>query len=156
MYCVFAWLLQVGGGGVLGQLSINSMALPPILKFGSSYLRQKVCRAVITGEKCISLAISEPWAGSDVAGLRTKATFHAPKSASEEGYFVINGSKKWITGGLMADFFTCAVRTDGKGARGLSLLLLEKDMPGTHCGPGGLDCFAFLSVTDRCDCTLCG
>eukprot|EP00457_Paulinella_chromatophora_P006101 gb/GEZN01006119.1/.p1 GENE.gb/GEZN01006119.1/~~gb/GEZN01006119.1/.p1 ORF type:complete len:446 (-),score=98.63 gb/GEZN01006119.1/:323-1660(-) len=118
-------LARLGGGGVLNQLSINSMALPPILNFGSQDLKNKVCRAVITGEKFISLAISEPWAGSDVAGIKTTAV-------KQDGCYIVSGQKKWITGGTMADFFTCAVRTGSpsSGSQGLSLLLLEKEMPG--------------------------
>jgi alkylation response protein AidB-like acyl-CoA dehydrogenase len=58
------------GGGVLGQSAINSMALPPILNAGSQYLKDKVARDVITGKKHIALAISEPYAGSDVANIR--------------------------------------------------------------------------------------
>jgi len=116
-------LARVGGGAVLGQLGINSMALPPIIHAGSDYLREKVCRSVITGEKNIALCISEPWVGSDVANLRT--------SAKKEGdFYIVNGLKKWITGGAFADFFTVAVRTGGPGPLGISLLLLEKGMPG--------------------------
>lgn len=116
-------LARIAGGGVMGQLSINSMALPPIVMAGSKYLKDKVIRPVVTGEKCISLAISEPGAGSDVANIQTSAV-------REGDHYIVNGSKKWITGGLMADFFTVAVRTGGPGMGGLSLLLLEKGMPG--------------------------
>jgi len=116
-------LARIGGGGALGQMGINSMALPPILNFGSEYLKNLVLRDVITGKKNISLAISEPEAGSDVANIRT--------SARKEGdFYIVNGSKKWITGGLFADFFTTAVRTGEEGMGGISLLLLHKDMPG--------------------------
>eukprot|EP01125_Pyxidicula_operculata_P002132 TRINITY_DN12071_c0_g1_i1.p1 TRINITY_DN12071_c0_g1~~TRINITY_DN12071_c0_g1_i1.p1 ORF type:complete len:415 (-),score=98.04 TRINITY_DN12071_c0_g1_i1:60-1304(-) len=116
-------LARSGSAGVLGQAGINSMALPPILVAGSEYLKEKVCRPVITGKKHICLAISEPTAGSDVANI--KAT------AKREGdYYIVNGTKKWITGGLFGDFFTVAVRTGGDGMGGISLLLLEKDMPG--------------------------
>ena len=57
-------LAQLGGGGVLGQLSINSMALPPVISVGSQKMKDEVVRAVITGRKNICLAISEPGAGS--------------------------------------------------------------------------------------------
>lgn len=58
------------------------------------------------GEKVICLAITEPYAGSDVAGLRCEAKL------SEDGkYYIVNGEKKWITNGVFADFFTTAVRT---------------------------------------------
>ncbi len=114
---------RVGGGGVLGQAAINSMALPPILSVGSQYLKDLVCRDVVTGKKHICLAISEPWAGSDVANIRTSAV-------RVGDHFVVNGQKKWITGGTFADFFTVAVRTGGEGMSGISLLLIERNTPG--------------------------
>jgi len=120
-------LARIGGGAVLGQLGIDSMALPPILLAGSQYLKDKVARDVITGRKHISLAISEPSAGSDVANIKTTAVL------DESGqFYTVNGSKKWITGGNMADFFTVACRTgdEDSGMTGISLLLLEKGMPG--------------------------
>lgn len=56
------------------------------------------------GDKNIALAITEPWSGSDVAGVRT--------TAKEEGdEFVLNGAKKWITNGTFADYFVVAART---------------------------------------------
>ena len=116
-------MARLGGGGVLNQLGINSMALPPILHAGSDYLKNKVCRDVITGKKAICLAISEPYAGSDVANIRTTAV-------RQGDYYLVNGIKKWITGGLMGDYFTTAVRTGGEGFGGISLLLLERNMPG--------------------------
>jgi len=108
---------------VLGQMAINSMALPPILNAGSDYLKQKVCRDVIEGRKFICLAISEPGAGSDVAKIATTAV-------REGDFYIVNGIKKWITGGTMGDFFTTAVRTGDEGMGGISLLLIERDMPG--------------------------
>ena len=118
-------LARVGGSGVLGQLSINSMALPPIINEGADHLKQRVVREVVQGTKCISLAISEPSAGSDVANIESTAT-------DMGDHWLVNGTKKWITGGNMADFFTVAVRTGGRGMGGLSLLLLERTMPGIH------------------------
>jgi len=114
---------RLGGGAVLGQGAINSMALPPILSAGSEYLKQKVCRDVITCKKHICLAISEPTAGSDVANIKTTAV-------RQGDFYIVNGLKKWITGGLTGDYFTTAVRTGGPGMGGISLLLLEKGMPG--------------------------
>jgi alkylation response protein AidB-like acyl-CoA dehydrogenase len=86
-------------------------------------LKDKVARDVITGKKHIALAISEPYAGSDVANIRTTAR-------REGDFFIVNGVKKWITGGLTSDYFTTVVRTGGEGMGGISLLLLEKGMPG--------------------------
>ncbi len=79
---------------MLGQIGINSMALPPVMEHGSQYLRDKVCREVVTGKKNICLAISEPYAGSDVANIRTSAV-------RQGDHYVVNGTKKWITGGTM-------------------------------------------------------
>jgi len=116
---------RVAGAGVFGAAEIDSMALPPIVNFGSDYLKNKVGRDVVSGKKHIALAISEPWAGSDVAGLRTTAV-------RDGDFYVVSGSKKWITGGLTADYFTVAVRTGGPGMGGISLILLEKSMPGVN------------------------
>jgi alkylation response protein AidB-like acyl-CoA dehydrogenase len=54
-------------------MSINSMALPPIIKYGAAWMQEQVVRPVVTGNKNCSLMISEPYAGSDVANIRTTA-----------------------------------------------------------------------------------
>ena len=69
-----------GGSACLGQMSINSMALPPIIAHASNELKSLIVRDVIAGKKNIALAISEPSAGSDVAGIRTRATRSADGS----------------------------------------------------------------------------
>jgi len=71
------------------------------------------------------LAITEPYAGSDVANIRTEA-----KKTPDGKHYIVNGEKKWITNGVFADFFTVAVRTGGSGMGGISLLLIERSMPG--------------------------
>ncbi len=71
------------------------------------------------------MTISEPYAGSDVAGIRT--------TAKREGdFYIVSGQKKWITGGTYGDYFTTVVRTGGEGPGGISLLLLEKGMEGLN------------------------
>lgn len=115
----------VGPGGVLGQISINSMALPPIMTVGSKHVQDLVVQEVISGRKNISLAISEPTAGSDVSAIRLTG-----ERKPDGKTFVLNGQKKWITGGLMADFFTVVARTGGPGAAGISLLLVDAKSPG--------------------------
>merc|ERR1719499_1467322 len=99
------------------------MALPPVINAGPPHLREQVCRDVITGKKFASLMISEPGFGSDVAGIETTAV-------RDGDVFVVNGTKKWITGGMWSTWFTTAVRTGGPGMKGISLLLLHRDMPG--------------------------
>eukprot|EP01113_Clastostelium_recurvatum_P024127 TRINITY_DN287_c0_g1_i1.p1 TRINITY_DN287_c0_g1~~TRINITY_DN287_c0_g1_i1.p1 ORF type:complete len:1181 (-),score=481.34 TRINITY_DN287_c0_g1_i1:55-3597(-) len=117
---------RCGSGGVLwGLFAGLSIGLPPVLHFGSKYLKDKVCRDCLTGKKIICLAITEPEAGSDVANLTTEA-----KLTPDGKHYIVNGEKKWITNGVWADFFTVAVRTGGPGMGGVSLLLIERTMPG--------------------------
>lgn len=99
--------------------------MPPILHFGSQYLKDKVVKDCLAGTKNICLAITEPSGGSDVAGLLTEA-----KDMGD--HYLVNGEKKWITNGTFADFMTVAVRTgeEGSGFNGISFLLIERDMPG--------------------------
>lgn len=74
------------------------------------------------------LAITEPYAGSDVANIKCEAK----KSACGK-YYIVNGMKKWITGGIHADFFTTAVVTDPEnGMFGISLVLIERNFPGVR------------------------
>jgi alkylation response protein AidB-like acyl-CoA dehydrogenase len=102
---------RCGSGGVLwGLMGGMGIGLPPILHFGSDYLKQKVARKCLEGEEFICLAITEPYAGSDVANIRTTAV----KDPSGD-FYVVNGEKKWITNGIFADYFTVAVRTGGPG-----------------------------------------
>jgi len=120
---------RCGSGGVLWAIMGGmGIGLPPVLHFGSQHLKEKCARQCLTGEQFICLAISEPYAGSDVANIRTTAT----KDASGD-FYVVNGEKKWITNGVFADYFTVACRTGGPGIGGISLLLLERTMPGIEC-----------------------
>lgn len=117
---------RCGSGGVLWGLSGGlSIGLPPVLHFGTDSVKEKVVAPVLKGEKFICLAITEPYAGSDVANIQTTARL------SEDGkHYIVNGEKKWITNGTFADYFTTAVRTGDEGAFGVSLLLIERTMPG--------------------------
>ena len=113
---------RCGSGGVVwGLFGGLSIGLPPVQKFGSKALQQKVVRPCLMGEKVICLAITEPYAGSDVASIQCEA-----KLSADGTHYVVNGEKKWITNGVFADFFTVAVRTGGKGMKGISLLLIER------------------------------
>ena len=119
---------RCGSGGVLwGIMGGLGIGLPPVYHFGSDYLKEKCVGPCLRGEKFICLAITEPYAGSDVASLRTSAV----KDPSGE-FYVVNGEKKWITNGVFADFFTVAVRTGGPGPEGLSLMVIERGMAGVE------------------------
>ena len=96
------------------------IALPPVWRFGSEEQKQRYLVPGIRGEKIAALAITEPDAGSDVAGIRTRAR-------RVDGGWAVNGSKMFITNGVRADFMVTAVRTtDEGGHRGLSFLIVDR------------------------------
>jgi alkylation response protein AidB-like acyl-CoA dehydrogenase len=113
------------GGGVGAGLGAHTgIATPPIYKFGTPDQHQRFLVPAIKGEKICALGITEPGAGSDVAGIRTTAK-------KVDGGYVVNGSKTFITNGVRADFLVCAVKTNEDGGHhGLSFLVLERDMAG--------------------------
>jgi len=114
---------RCGAGGLIAGLTIWTMALPPVMKFGTEKMKKEIVPQVIRGEKNISLCISEPTAGSDVAGLKSTAV-------KQGDHFVLNGTKKWITWATHADYFTVACRTGAEGRNGVSLLLVDRHSPG--------------------------
>ena len=115
-------IARCGSGGVVwGLFGGLSIGLPPVSHFGSDELRKRIVGPCLRGEKVICLAITEPYAGSDVANIQCEA-----KLSDDGKHYIVNGEKKWITNGVFADFFTVAVRTGGKGMKGISLLLIER------------------------------
>jgi len=121
-------LCRAGSAGVLwGFIGGLAIGLPPIIHEGSDYLKKKVVADCLNGTKFICLAVTEPWGGSDVAHLKTTA-----KLTEDGKYYIVNGEKKWITNGIFADYFTTAVRTGDDGPFGVSLLLIERNMPGVE------------------------
>ncbi|KDN52180.1 peroxisomal acyl-CoA-dehydrogenase [Tilletiaria anomala UBC 951] len=91
------------GDGLNGGMVIG---LPPILNFGSDELKAEIVEPVLAGDKFICLAVSEAFAGSDVMGTRTFA------QKQDDGSYIVNGTKKWITNGMFADYFTTLAKTD--------------------------------------------
>jgi alkylation response protein AidB-like acyl-CoA dehydrogenase len=114
-----------GSGGVAAGLNAHtSIAMPPIFNFGTEEQKQRWLVPGIAGEKIGGLGITEPGAGSDVAGISTFAE-------KVDGGYVVNGSKTFITNGVRADFLVCAVKTTKEGGHGgISFLVLEREMPG--------------------------
>jgi acyl-CoA dehydrogenase len=114
-----------GSGGVAAGLNAHtSIAMPPIFNFGTDEQKQRWLVPGIAGEKIGALGITEPGAGSDVAGISTFAE-------KVDGGYVVNGSKTFITNGVRADFLVCAVKTTKEGGHGgISFLVLEREMPG--------------------------
>ncbi|GAA6005841.1 hypothetical protein JCM11491_004030 [Sporobolomyces phaffii] len=97
------------GGMVIG--------LPPVMNFGSDALKKEIIPPVLAGKKFICLAITEAFAGSDVAGLRTTAV-----KTPDGKHYIVNGTKKWITNGHFSDYFSTGVNT----GNGLSMLLIPR------------------------------
>lgn len=123
-------LAQAGSGGLVASLMSHTIGAPPVAMLGSAELKRRVLPAVLAGERIAALAITEPSGGSDVSALRCTAV-------REDDHYVVNGEKTFITSGIRADYLTVAVRTDprAEGARGISLLLVEGDMPGLSRTP---------------------
>jgi len=116
-------LMRTGSGGFCAGLGSLNIAIPPILSMGTDEQKKRFVAPVLAGEKIAALGITEPGGGSDVANIRTTAV-------RDGDHYVVNGSKTFITSGCRADQLTCAVRTGGEGAHGVSLLVIEADSPG--------------------------
>jgi acyl-CoA dehydrogenase len=114
-----------GSGGVSAGIGAHvSIATPPVAQFGTHEQKERFLAPAIRGERIAALGITEPGAGSDVAGIRTFAR-------RVEGGYVVNGSKTYITNGVRADFVVTAVKTTEEGGhQGLSFLILEREMEG--------------------------
>lgn len=112
------------GGFTIAALVIQYMSAPYLLKHGSEELKQKYLRPVLSGDLISAVAITEPGAGSDVQQIKTTAI-------RDGDYYIVNGSKTFITNGYYGDFFITAVKTDPeKGNKGISLLLIDRNAIG--------------------------
>ncbi|KAI1845124.1 hypothetical protein JX265_002791 [Neoarthrinium moseri] len=101
-----------------GNMAGMVIGLPCIMNYMKDQQRKKaIMDEVFSGKKKMCLAITEAFAGSDVAGLRTTAT-----KTPDGKHYIVNGTKKWITNGVFSDYFVTGVKTD----RGLSVLLIER------------------------------
>jgi alkylation response protein AidB-like acyl-CoA dehydrogenase len=115
-------------GGIGMAIAVHAeMATPPILKFGTDEQKRRFLVPAIKGKKIAALAITEPSAGSDVSGIRTRAV-------QDGNDWVINGSKIYITNGVRADFYLVVTRTSDDQWGGLTLFLVEKETPGFTVG----------------------
>ena len=108
-------------------VSVHSLSSHPLLTFGTDEQKRRWLPEMLSGEQIGAYSLSEPQAGSDAAALQCKAT------KSDDGGYVINGSKSWITHGGRADFYTLFART-GEGSRGVSCFLVRGDLAGLSFG----------------------
>ncbi len=116
-------LSRPGVGGLVANLTVHSIGLPPVVNFATEEVKQQVVPSILDGSKRISLGITEPSGGSDVANLKTTARL-------EGDYYIVNGSKTFITGGMNANWTSTAVRTGGDGTSGISMLLIPMELEG--------------------------
>jgi acyl-CoA dehydrogenase len=113
-------------GGVATAFTVHSdMSIGHIAHRGTHEQKQRYLPPACAGEKIGAICVTEAHAGSDVAGLKTRAV------RTTEGW-VLNGSKTFITNGVYGDIYIIAARTDpaAKGSRGISLFIVDKDNPG--------------------------
>ena len=115
-------------GAVMGISVQCTMSTPSLYRYGSDELKEKYLKPAMAGDMVTSVAVSEPDAGSDVSGIKTRAV----RDGDE---WVINGSKMWITNGSQADWICMLVRTsDEAGFGGMSQIIVPTDTPGFSVG----------------------
>jgi alkylation response protein AidB-like acyl-CoA dehydrogenase len=115
-----------GGMGV--GYAVNALGSFPIIVGGTEEQKRRWLPPIAAGEKLIAFGLSEKAAGSDAGSMITRAE-------KDGDAYVLNGEKKWNTGGAVASFNTIfAVTEQGRGARGISAFVVEKDTPGYRVG----------------------
>lgn len=112
-------------GGIWTSLSVHNIALPPLISGAKEEIKKLVVPPVLAGKSFISLGVTEPSGGSDVAAIRTRGE---RKGSTIE----VNGSKTFITGGLRANWVLTAISTQDEGRSGISLLVIPTDLPGVE------------------------
>jgi alkylation response protein AidB-like acyl-CoA dehydrogenase len=108
-------------------ISIHNMAAWMIDHFGSEAVKAKYLPSLVTMEKMASYCLTEPGSGSDAASLKTTARRNGD-------YYVVSGTKQFISGAGVNEIYVTMVRTGGDGPKGISCLVIEKDMPGVSFG----------------------
>ncbi|NVJ87303.1 MAG: acyl-CoA dehydrogenase family protein [Algoriphagus sp.] len=115
-------------GPAIGYPLHSDIVMPYILHYGTEAAQQRYIPSMISGDYIGAVAMTEPGAGSDLQGMRSTAVDHGD-------YYLVNGSKTFITNGYLSDVVVVAVKTDpSKGAKGISLVLIDRDMEGFSKG----------------------
>jgi len=119
--CIIEEELSWGCSGVQTSLGANGLASAPVMLGGSEEVKREFGEELVATPKLASFCLTEPDAGSDVSGMRTRAVRKGDK-------YVLNGSKCFITNGSYADWFVVYAKTDPEaGHRGISAFLVRKD-----------------------------
>ncbi len=122
--CIVAEETAYGCSGIQTALMLNQLAVLPMLIAGTDAQRKHYLGRLTDEGKVISYCMTEPDAGSDVAGIKTNAVKKGDK-------YILNGAKTWITDGPVASFFTVfAKTTPDDGHKGMSCFIVERDFPG--------------------------
>jgi alkylation response protein AidB-like acyl-CoA dehydrogenase len=119
--------LATGCPSIAAYISIHNMVAGMIDRYGGAALREKYLPALCSMELLSSYCLTEPTAGSDAAALRTSAERHGD-------YYIVNGTKQFISGAGTSDLYLVMVRTGAAGAGGVSALVIEKGTPGLSFG----------------------
>ena len=124
-FAVIEEMSRMGFGGIASGYAIHSNIVAPYIDhFGTEEQKSQWLPNMVTGETLGALAMTEPSAGSDVQSIRTKAV-------KDGDHWILNGSKIFITNGMLADIIIVAAITDpGKGAKGTSLFIVDTTLPG--------------------------
>lgn len=119
------------GSIIVGIQTINDLVIPYLQRFANDEQKEHFLKPLCSGEKIAAIAMTEPEAGADLAGIRTLARDNG------DGSFTVNGAKTFISNGVQADFTIIVAITDPeKGRAGISLLIVEDGMEGyTKTGP---------------------
>jgi acyl-CoA dehydrogenase len=127
--CLVVEEMAAGCAGMTTSIYVNSLGAEPILIAGNDEQKEKYLRPLIEELKFASFACSEPYMGSDVAGIRTKVK-------KEGDHYVLNGSKFWITNAPYADYFTVFASLDPTQRHtALCAFIVDADTPGLKTGP---------------------
>lgn len=118
-------LQKINSGGFAAAIWAHVyLAMTHVNVEGDTSIKNKYLSASISGEKIGCLCITEPFGGSDVAGMRTTAI-------RKENFYVINGSKTFITNGVYSDYLIVAAKTDPSSKHaGMSIFIIDRDTPG--------------------------
>lgn len=108
-------------------ISIHNMASWMIDRFGAQAVKDKYLPSLVTMDRIASYCLTEPSSGSDAAALKTRAV-------KDGDHYVVNGTKQFISGGGENEVYVTMVRTGEDGPKGISCLVIEKDMPGVSFG----------------------
>jgi acyl-CoA dehydrogenase family member 9 len=124
----------IDGGTAITIGGHQSIGVKALMLFGTDEQKKKYLPKLATGEMVAAFCLTEPGAGSDAAGIKTKAV-----RDNKEGCYIMNGSKLWITNGGIADFFTVFAKEPMKGKGGkveekISAFIVTRDMPGVSTG----------------------